>query len=168
VWDIKSEPGIVGLFEQIWGTDKLTPSFGQHIFQFPSPECSSRTDGGNLAVPLPKAQIDNNAAPWPHSDQSPLKPDIEAIQGLLNILPNGPQDGGLMVMTGSVKYFSEVWKAFEHEMVGSPLCSFVSLRMPFMHESELHRCVSACGRLVSTRSHPSGLRQGQMARRPWM
>lgn len=28
VWDIKAEPGIVSLFEQIWGTDKLTVSFG--------------------------------------------------------------------------------------------------------------------------------------------
>ena len=28
VWDIKTEPGIVSLFEEIWGTDKLTVSFG--------------------------------------------------------------------------------------------------------------------------------------------
>jgi len=68
-------------------------------------------------VPLPKDQIDNNGAPWPHSDQSPLKPDLVAIQGLLNILPNGPQDGGLKVLTGSVKLFTDVWKAFEHEAV---------------------------------------------------
>lgn len=29
VWDAKSEPGIVGLFETIWGTDQLTVSFGE-------------------------------------------------------------------------------------------------------------------------------------------
>lgn len=28
VWDIKSEPGVVGVFEKIWGTDELTVSFG--------------------------------------------------------------------------------------------------------------------------------------------
>ena len=29
VWDVKSEPKIVGLFEKIWGTDELTVSFGK-------------------------------------------------------------------------------------------------------------------------------------------
>jgi hypothetical protein len=28
VWDAKAEPKIVELFETIWGTDKLTVSFG--------------------------------------------------------------------------------------------------------------------------------------------
>ena len=30
VWDIKSEPEIVKLFETIWGTDRLAVSFGEH------------------------------------------------------------------------------------------------------------------------------------------
>lgn len=30
VWDCKSEPGVRDLFAQIWGTDKLTVSFGIH------------------------------------------------------------------------------------------------------------------------------------------
>jgi hypothetical protein len=28
MWDAKTEPGVVEIFEQIWGTDKLTVSFG--------------------------------------------------------------------------------------------------------------------------------------------
>jgi hypothetical protein len=31
MWDAKTEPGVVDIFEQIWGTDKLTVSFGTSI-----------------------------------------------------------------------------------------------------------------------------------------
>lgn len=99
VWDIKSTPAIVNVFEKIWGTDKLTVSF----------------DGGNLSVPLPKDEIEDEGAPWPHVDQSPLKPELASIQGLLNLCPNGPEDGGLKVLSGSVKYFTETFKEFDHQ-----------------------------------------------------
>ena len=29
MWDAKTEPGVVKIFEEIWGTDKLTVSFGE-------------------------------------------------------------------------------------------------------------------------------------------
>ena len=35
VWDIKTEPGVVGVFEKLWATDKLVVSF----------------DGGALMLP---------------------------------------------------------------------------------------------------------------------
>jgi len=97
VWDAKSEPGIVNLFETLYGTDKLTVSF----------------DGGSLAIPLPDDQVENRKAPWPHSDQSAYRPWRHCIQGLLNLLPNGPEDGGLMVMRGTANLFGQYFK--EHQ-----------------------------------------------------
>ncbi|KZO90876.1 hypothetical protein CALVIDRAFT_489806, partial [Calocera viscosa TUFC12733] len=99
VWDAKSEPGIVKLFETIWGTDKLTVSF----------------DGGSLSVPLPPDQIQNGGAPWPHSDQSAYRPQQHTIQGLLNLLPNGPDDGGLMVIKGSSNLFKQYFEEHKKE-----------------------------------------------------
>lgn len=94
VWDCKSEPGVREIFAQIWGTDKLTVSF----------------DGGTLAFPTPD-EPGHGKAPWPHSDQSAYRPWPHCIQGLLNLLPNGPNDGGLAVMDGTAplfeQYFSE-------------------------------------------------------------
>lgn len=29
MWEAKTEPGVLEIFEQIWGTDKLTVSFGE-------------------------------------------------------------------------------------------------------------------------------------------
>jgi len=97
VWDCKSEPKIVELFETIWGTEKLTVSF----------------DGGNLAVPLPVDQVSNKKEPWPHSDQSAYRPHRHCVQGLLNLLPNGPEDGGLMVIKGSALLFGQFFE--EHK-----------------------------------------------------
>ncbi len=76
-----------------------------------------RIDGGNLAVPFPPAERGDIDVPWPHADQSPLKPDLESIQGLCNLLPNGPKDGGLVVTTGSPALFKELIEAFEHQKV---------------------------------------------------
>jgi len=98
VWDCKSEPKIVDLFATIWGTPELTVSF----------------DGGSLAVPLPKEQVENAAAPWPHSDQSVFRPQRHCIQGLLNLLPNGPEDGGLMVVKGSANLFHKFKESNPH------------------------------------------------------
>lgn len=29
VWDIRSEPGVIGAFSNVWGTDELLVSFGK-------------------------------------------------------------------------------------------------------------------------------------------
>jgi len=94
VWDAKLEPKIIELFQKVWGTDEITVSF----------------DGGSLAVPLPAEQVEDNKKPWPHSDQSAYRPQRHCIQGLLNLLPNGPDDGGLMVMKGSARLFKEYFE----------------------------------------------------------
>ena len=75
------------------------------------------SDGGNLSVPLPPEDVQEAKAPWPHADQSPLRPDLGAIQGLLNLLPNGPEDGGLVVMNNSANKFGQLWKAQEKDKV---------------------------------------------------
>jgi len=98
VWDAKTEPKIVEAFEKLWGTKELTVSF----------------DGGSLAVPLPVDQVQGNAKPWPHSDQSAYRPQRHCVQGLLNILPNGPEDGGLTVLKGSANLFSQYFQEHKH------------------------------------------------------
>ncbi|KAJ0121515.1 uncharacterized protein J7T55_008679 [Diaporthe amygdali] len=96
VWDCKSEHGVRDIFAKIWGTDELTVSF----------------DGGTLAFPTPE-EADHGKKPWPHSDQSAYRSWPHCIQGLLNLLPNGPEDGGLAVMTGTAPLFEQYFK--EHE-----------------------------------------------------
>ena len=126
MWDAKTEPGVVKIFEEIWGTDKLTVSFGESRSPGISWQDLMLLDGANFSVPLPKEQLEDGGAPWPHMDQSPLKPQLASIQGILNLLPNGPKDGGLTVVTGSTKYFNEIWEYFKDKQV-SPFLLYEDL-----------------------------------------
>ncbi|RDW87851.1 hypothetical protein BP5796_03545 [Coleophoma crateriformis] len=83
VWQLRSEPGVISVFETIYNDKDLIVSFDAIGFGFPN-----RTD------------IAPNK-PWPHQDQDPDKPGFRCLQGLVNLLPNGPNDGGLIVCRGA-------------------------------------------------------------------
>ncbi|WVQ79354.1 hypothetical protein IAT38_001451 [Cryptococcus sp. DSM 104549] len=98
LWDIKQELELVSKFAEIWGTDKLVTSF----------------DGCNISLPIVGRSTDDSAfKPWPHVDQSPLVTDLHCVQGIMNLLPNGEEDGGLMVVKGSMQLYKELWEAFD-------------------------------------------------------
>lgn len=96
-WDIRCEPGVVNAFEKVYDTEDLIVSFDAINFTFPG-----RTD------------IKPNK-PWPHQDQDPKKPGFRCLQGLVNILPNGPNDGGLIVCKGAHKLSEDFHQEFENE-----------------------------------------------------
>jgi ectoine hydroxylase-related dioxygenase (phytanoyl-CoA dioxygenase family) len=53
-----------------------------------------------MNLTLPDKSI-KQSRPWPHVDQSPDRPKLECVQGILNLAPNGPKDGGLVVLQKS-------------------------------------------------------------------
>ncbi|ORX37087.1 hypothetical protein BD324DRAFT_642094 [Kockovaella imperatae] len=97
-WDIRAEPGLIDVFAKIWGTDELAVSF----------------DGVNVSLPF-KADAPVDRKPWAHVDQSPLRRFKYCVQGIMNLAPNGPKDGGLMVLQGSFSRYNEFWEAHDHE-----------------------------------------------------
>ncbi|EPE02151.1 phytanoyl- dioxygenase [Ophiostoma piceae UAMH 11346] len=98
IWDLKSEPSLIEKFAQVWGTEELLVSF----------------DGLNLSVAdRSRPKTDPIFAPWAHVDQCPDRTTLHCVQGILNFLDNGPDDGGLTVLEGSHKYYSELWKHFD-------------------------------------------------------
>lgn len=82
-------------------------------------------DGINITLPLPEAEsAGERSKPWPHVDQSPNRRWKHCVQGIVNLVgfprsrssrlsddhlqeENGPQDGGLMVLSGSLPLFNE-------------------------------------------------------------
>jgi hypothetical protein len=82
VWGVRSEPGVVGAFEKALGSEDLIVSFDAINYGFANREN------------LPENK------PWPHQDQDPDVPGFRCLQGLVNLLPNGPNDGGLIVAKG--------------------------------------------------------------------
>jgi hypothetical protein len=77
-----SEQSIIDTFAKIWNTHNLLVSF----------------DGMNLTLPSPDLKP---STPWPHVDQNPNRKGMQCVQGILNLAPNGPDDGGLVVLKGS-------------------------------------------------------------------
>jgi ectoine hydroxylase-related dioxygenase (phytanoyl-CoA dioxygenase family) len=88
------EPGVVKPFEQLWGTNELVVSF----------------DTFNVTLPHRK---DDDFNPWPHVDQAPERQGLSCVQGLLNLAPAGPDDGGLLLMVGSSALFEEYFATFK-------------------------------------------------------
>ncbi|WWC88261.1 uncharacterized protein L201_003168 [Kwoniella dendrophila CBS 6074] len=101
VWDIRAEENLINEFAKIWGTDELLVSF----------------DGINITLPLPAEELEGQRSkPWPHVDQSPNRQYKHCIQGIMNLEENGPKDGGLKVLEGSIQYYNEFFEEFKNEM----------------------------------------------------
>ncbi|KAG6360020.1 hypothetical protein INS49_011076 [Diaporthe citri] len=83
VWDIRSEEGVLSTFEKVYGTEDLLVSFDTINYGFHN-----------------RKNLPSNS-PWPHQDQDPEIPGFRCLQGLVNLLPNGPNDGGLIVCKGA-------------------------------------------------------------------
>ncbi|KAH7028758.1 uncharacterized protein B0I36DRAFT_324529 [Microdochium trichocladiopsis] len=83
MWDARMEPGVLDAFATIWGTDELLASFD------------------SLNVTLPNRTDVPRKGAWEHVDQSPLRRGLHCVQGILNLSPSGPEDGGLVVYPGS-------------------------------------------------------------------
>jgi len=96
-WAIRTEPGVVGAFEKVYEDENLIVSF----------------DAVNMSFPNRKDLKENK--PWPHQDQDRTRPGFRCLQGLVNLLPNGPDDGGLIVCKGGHLLSEEFHAAFENE-----------------------------------------------------
>lgn len=84
VIEIRSHPQVVATFGQLWGTDELLSS----------------QDAVNMMIPLPK-RGHGKSKPWMHTDQGCRDVGLQCVQGFVNLLPCGPDDGGLIVLPGS-------------------------------------------------------------------
>jgi ectoine hydroxylase-related dioxygenase (phytanoyl-CoA dioxygenase family) len=90
MWEARQEPGVVEAFQKVWGTDELLVSF----------------DALNVTLPNHKKA----RTPWPHVDQAPRKRGLHCIQGIINLSHAGPEDGSLVVVSGSSKLTEEFFE----------------------------------------------------------
>jgi ectoine hydroxylase-related dioxygenase (phytanoyl-CoA dioxygenase family) len=82
---------------KVYNDSDLIVSLDAVNFSFPS-----RTD---LAV----------NKPWPHQDQDTENSGFRCLQGLVNLLPHGPDDGGLIVCPGGHLVSDEFHEAMKDE-----------------------------------------------------
>ncbi|KAL7420497.1 hypothetical protein Q5752_004447 [Cryptotrichosporon argae] len=94
-WDIRAEPALIDVFARIWGTDELLVSF----------------DSVNCSLPFPVDELKERSGAWPHVDQSPGRRFKHCVQGIMNLYENGPLDGGLQVLAGSMPLYDAFFDA---------------------------------------------------------
>lgn len=87
MWDIRQK--CKPLFEHLWNTTDLLCSF----------------DGACFFKPF-KPSSSNSPKYWIHSDQGSFSLDFCCVQGIVNLLDNGPDDGGLVIVQNSHNVFS--------------------------------------------------------------
>ncbi|KAL1895716.1 hypothetical protein Sste5346_005188 [Sporothrix stenoceras] len=105
-WEMRQEPGVLEAFSKVYDTPDLIVSFDNVNVAFPN-----RTD-------LPPN------TPWPHQDQDPKRPGFRGMQGIINILPNGDNDGGLIVCKGAHLISEEFHEHFQNDP--SPIYAWTS------------------------------------------
>jgi hypothetical protein len=97
VWDIRSAPGVIEAFEKVFNTPDLIVSF----------------DAINVSF-HDRADWPPNV-PWAHQDQDPDKPGFRCLQGLVNLQPCGPNDGGLIACRGGHLLSEQFHEAMKDE-----------------------------------------------------
>lgn len=84
-----------------------------------------------IRTPNVKGEISNQYSRFVESLIRLTVNRMQAVQGLLNYAPNGPKDGGLMLMKGSAKLFDEFFaykrESFDHEDAPPPEIKFMDL-----------------------------------------
>ncbi|TLS26945.1 hypothetical protein PpBr36_05073 [Pyricularia pennisetigena] len=78
-----------------------------------TPDLIVSFDGVNMTLPgRTYVKLDS---PWPHQDQNPEKTCFRCLQEIVNLLPNGPRDGGLIVCKGAHLTSEESHEEFKDE-----------------------------------------------------
>ncbi|KAF2488546.1 phytanoyl-CoA dioxygenase [Lophium mytilinum] len=103
MWDARMEPGVLDAFALLWGTENLLASFD------------------SLNITLPNRKDVPRKPAWEHIDQSPLRRGLHCVQGILNLSPSGPEDGGLVVYPGSHALNDEFFDTNTDESTWQPL-----------------------------------------------
>lgn len=89
-WKIRED--VVGIFSRIWNVapEDLLCSF----------------DGGCL-IPASGISVDTKFKQWVHVDQHRDDTKMSCVQGIVNFVDNGPEDGGLVLLRRSKDIFNE-------------------------------------------------------------
>lgn len=99
-WDVRSATKVRSAFAKVWGVQSkdLITSFDGFGVHFP-PELTGR-----------KHEHFNPHKPWFHTDQSRRKPDMETVQGLVNLYDVNPGDATLRVLQSSNTWHQEFFE----------------------------------------------------------
>lgn len=96
IWDVRSNPNVKRVFEEIWQTPDLSVSF----------------DGASMGLAPEITNRGWHRKDWLHLDQSPLRSGFECVQGWVTPVVVNEGDASLTVLKGSHLKHAALAKAF--------------------------------------------------------
>lgn len=109
MWFVRTIPKLREAFALVWEDEDLLVSFdGCGVFRPPEYNPKWMTYGG-----------------WYHADQNCFKkPGRHSIQGLLNLYPSGPHDGGIVVVPASPPMVEAAFQKYRELSIGGDFVRF--------------------------------------------
>lgn len=100
-----------GHTEMQWKIRELCAPIFAKIWNCEPEDLLCSFDGGCLMPP----SLSKNFKSWIHVDQSRSLPNFCCVQGIVNFVDNGPDDGGLILLDGSQHIFNDYMKRHPSE-----------------------------------------------------
>jgi len=119
-WLVKNMPTLLhGILKHYFGHTELqwqirelcAPIFAR-IWNCKEADLLCSFDGGCF---LPAKEKKNQYKSWIHIDQSRYQRSFQAVQGVVNFVDNGPEDGGLVLVENSKDVFEEYMDKYPSE-----------------------------------------------------
>ena len=122
IWEIREH--CYPIFNQLWNSENLLCSF----------------DGGCFLPPSNQSERQ-----WFHVDQGRMCTDLCCVQGLVNLYPSGPNDGGLLVIEKSHTVFAEYYQRHQNEGIEPRLADVTD---PGLSKLEVIKVCAGLGELI--------------------
>ncbi|XP_028417194.1 putative phytanoyl-CoA dioxygenase [Dendronephthya gigantea] len=94
IWKARTNPNVIGVFKEIWGTGELLTSF----------------DAMCILRPAEMVEDLEYTQSWFHTDQSPKKKGFHCVQGVLNLEEAFTEDAGFACYPGSHSLHQELFQ----------------------------------------------------------
>jgi len=98
VWDVRCEEGVIQSFAKVHGTEELVTSYDRINISRPGKKFNAKGE-------------EKKQKNWAHTDQK-ANEKFNHVQGYVNLIESESDDGGLVVLPGSHKYFKEFHETF--------------------------------------------------------
>ena len=115
----------IQIFSRIWSTQDLLSSY----------------DGGCFLPPTKK----NNFTHWIHHDTPKGVFDFCSVQGIVNFVDNGPNDGGLVLLEGSREVFKEYMEKYPSSGI---IWEKANIRDPLLSDKQLIKICAPAGHII--------------------
>lgn len=133
-----------GHTELQWLIRELCADIFARIWNIQSGDLLCSFDGGCFLPTIPK-ELNSSFKQWIHTDEPRDFPNFSSVQGVVNFIENGPEDGGLILVEGSHTVFGEYMAKHPSEGI---VWGFTDMADPLLSTRSLIKICAPVGSII--------------------